>query len=413
MNQKSVSILAILVNLVLTAGKIFLGVAFNLTALFAEGIHSGLDIVSSIVAFLGIKSAQKPVDKEHPYGHYRAESLAGFVVVILLAGSAIWILYEGIIHLFNSGEAIISIWAIILMAFSAIVNEIMARLKFKIGHKFSSPALIADGEHSRADVISSIGVLVGILLIKLWTGADVLVAILIGLYILWEAWRLGREITDSLLDVANPEIETEIRKTAESQNIEISEIKSRRMGPATLADLKIKLDPRLKIEEATRLTDKLQDALLSQIEKLKSINITVESHEFQRGTLRTPFSGQLKYKRGFEQIELKKLGVRIIIPLADGVSTEFGAPNFLVIDQDEKGDILRRTKIKNKFYEEGAGHGVKFAKAISADEVWATHIGGNAQNNLKAAGIKFIIKSKQELEKFIYNRPNYHLVGGS
>jgi len=404
MNQQAVSLLAILVNLVLTAGKIFLGLAFNLTALLAEGIHSGLDIFSSLIAFLGIKSAQKPVDKEHPYGHYRAESLAGFVVVILLAGSAVWILYEGVIHLFNPGQAIISIWAIILMALSAIVNEIMARLKFKVGHKFSSPALIADGEHSRADVISSIGVLIGIILIKLWTGVDALVAILIGLYILWEAWRLGREITDSLLDVTDPGIEAGIRKIAKDQNIEISDLKSRKMGPATLADVKIKLDPRLKIEEATRLTDKLQDTLLSQIEKLKSINITVESHEFQRGTLRTPFSGQLKYKRGFEPIELEKLGFRIIVPLADGVSTEFGAPHFLVIDQDEKGNILRKTKIKNKFYEGGAGHGVKFAKAISADEVLTTHIGENAQNNLKAAGIKFAIRTKEEIERLLKDK---------
>ncbi len=399
MNQQSVSLLAILVNLILTAGKIVLGLAFNLTALLAEGIHSGLDIFSSIIAFLGIKSAQKPVDDKHPYGHYRAESLAGFVVVILLAGSAVWILYEGIIRIVHPEEAFLSIWAIILMGASALINEGMARLKFAVGSKFSSPALIADGEHSRADVISSVGVLIGILLIKLWTGADAIVAILVGLYILWEAWQLGRQITDSLLDVADESVEDQIKKIAKDQNIEVSELKSRKMGPATLADLKIKLDPRLKIEEATRLTDKLQSELLVKIGKLKSINITVQSHEFRRGTLRTPFSGQLKYKRGFEPIELKKLGHRIIIPLADGAASEFGAPNFLVIDQDKTGKVLRKTKIRNKFYEAGAGHGVKFAKAISADEVLAAHIGENAQNNLKAANIKFQILSIEEINK--------------
>jgi len=401
MNQQSVSLLAILVNLILTAGKIILGLAFNLTALLAEGIHSGLDIISSIIAFLGIKSAQKPVDKEHPYGHYRAESLAGFVVIIILAGSAVWILYEGIIRLVRPEQATLSIWAIILMGASAIINEAMARLKFAIGAKFSSPALIADGEHSRADVISSLGVLIGIILIKLWTGADALVAILVGLYILWEAWQLGRQITDSLLDVADERVEDQIRKLSKDQNIEISELKSRKMGPATLADLKIKLDPRLKIEEATRLTDNLQNNLLGKIDKLKSINITVQSHEFQRGALRTLGGGQLKYKRGFEPIELEKLGFRIIIPLADGVSTEFGAPNFLVIDQDKTGKTLRKTKIKNKFYESTAGHGVKFAKAISADEVLAAHIGESAQNNLKAAGIKFQIFSQEEINKVL------------
>ena len=399
MNQQSVSLLAIFVNLMLTTGKIILGLVFNLTTLVAEGIHSGLDIISSVVAFLGIKSAQKPVDKEHPYGYYRAENLAGFVVVILLAGSAVWILYEGIIRLIRPEEATLSIWAIILMAASAVINEIMARLKFAVGSKFSSPALIADGEHSRADVISSIGVLIGILLIKLWIGVDALVAILVGLYIFYEAYKLGREITDSLLDVADNDIEEKIREITKGQKIEIAELKSRKLGPATLADLKIKLDPRLKIEEASRLTDKLQNALLSQIDKLKSINISVESHEFQRGILRTSSGGRLQYRRGFEQIELKKLGHRIIIPMADGISSEFGAPNYLVIDKNNKKELLRKTKIKNKFYESTAGHGVKFAKAISADEVLATHIGENAQNNLKAAGIKFQIISREEINK--------------
>ena len=401
MNQQIVSLLSILVNLTLTAGKILLGIVFNLTALLAEGIHSGLDIVSSIVAFLGIKSAQKPVDKEHPYGHYRAESLAGFVVVIFLAGSAVWILYEGIIKFVYPESPILSIWAYMLMAASAIINEIMARLKFAIGSKFSSPALIADGEHSRADVISSVGVLIGIFLIKLWTGADAIVAILVGLYILWEAWQLGRQITDSLLDVADSEIEEKIKNICQEQNVAISELKSRKMGAVTLADLKIKLDPKFKIEEATRLTDKLQNVLLTQIEKLKSINITVESHEFQRGVLRTFTGGYLNYHRGFEPIELKKLGYRIITPIADGVSTEFGAPNYLVMDQNNKGEVLRKVKIKNKFYESTAGHGVKFAKAISADEVWASHIGENAKNNLMAANIKFKIISQDKLKELI------------
>lgn len=398
MNQETIAFLSILVNIALAGGKIFFGIIFHLTALLAEGIHSGLDIISSLVAYFGIKSAKKPVDKEHPYGHYRAESLAGFIVVILLVGSAIWILYEGASQFFHHGAPILSFWALILMAASGLINEVMARLKFSVGAKFSSPALLADGEHSRADVISSLGVFLGIILIKFWTGADAVVAILVGLYILWEAWGLGREISDSLLDVSDSDVEAKIRKITQDKKIEISELKSRKMGPATLADLKIKLEPRLKIEEATHITDELQNILLEKIEKLKSVNIAVESHDFARGILKPSFGGKLKFQRGFEPIELKKLGHRVIMPLTDGPSPEFGAPNFLVIDQDEKGAVLRKTKMKNKFYEEGAGHGVKFAKAISADEVWAEHIGENAQNNLRGANIKFKIKSMQELQ---------------
>lgn len=407
MNQKTVSIIAILVNLILTIGKIVLGIIFNLTALIAEGIHSGLDIISSIVAFVGIKSAQKPVDKDHPYGYYRAESLAGFVVVILLAGSAIWILYEGVIRFIHPEEATLSIWAIVIMGLSAIINEVMARLKFYVGNKFSSPALIADGEHSRADVIASLGVLVGIVLIKFWTGADALVAILVGLYILWEVWQIGREITDSLLDVADLQIEGKIKEICKNQNIIISEIKTRKIGSATLADIKIKLDSKYKIDEASKLTDLLQNTLILKIDKLKSVNISVESHDIERGMLKTSIGGHIKYQRGFEPIKLQKLGHRIIIPLSNESPSELGAPNFLVIDQDEKGKVLRKIKIKNKLYERSAGHGVKFAKAISADEVWSAHIGENAKNNLEAAKIKYKIISKHEINNIINKRNNY------
>lgn len=400
MNQKSTSILAVLVNIGLTAGKVIIGLIFNLTALVAEGIHSGLDIVSSIVAYFGIKSAQKPVDETHPYGYYRAESLAGFIVIILLAGSAVWILFEGISGLFGEEEPILSVWALAIMAASAIINEIMARLKFKVGHKYSSAALIADGEHSRADVIASLGVLVGIVLIRFWASADAIIAILIGLYILWEAWLLGRKMTDSLLDVADLEIEEKIKEITEAQHIEVSDIKSRKMGTVTLADLKIKLDPKIKIAEAAKITKDLEAKLLQSISELKSINIAVASHEFSRGTIRT-FGGRLNYKKGFEPIELEKMGYRIIIPLSDGVGAEFGAPEFLVIDKSDLGEIKQKTKVKNKFYEGGAGHGVKFAKAISADKVLADHIGENAQRNLKASNIESEIISKEKLDKII------------
>lgn len=400
MNQKSVSILAVLINIGLTVGKVIIGLIFNLTALMAEGIHSGLDIISSVVAYFGIKSAQKPVDETHPYGYYRAESLAGLIVIILLAGSAIWILFEGISGLFSHDEPILSIWALVIMAASAVVNEIMARLKFKIGQKYASAALVADGEHSRADVIASIGVLIGIVLIRFWATADAIIAILIGLYILWEAWLLGRKMTDSLLDVADLEIEARIKEICEAQSIGVSDIKSRKMGPVTLADLKIKLDPKIKIAEAAKITKDLELKLLQGINELKSINIAVESHEFSRGTIRT-FGGRLNYKKGFEPIELEKLGYRIIIPLSYGASTEFGAPEFLVIDRDDAGETKQKTKVKNKFYEDGAGHGVKFAKAVSADEVWAEHIGENAQKNLKAAGVKFEIKSSENIKDLI------------
>lgn len=400
MNQQTISVLAVSVNVFLTASKILLGLFLNTTALIAEGIHSGLDIVSSAVAYFGIKSAQKPVDEKHPYGYYRVESLAGFIIVVLLAISAIWILYEGVIQFIHPEEPIFSIWALVLMGASGLINEVMARLKFYVGAKFSSPALIADGEHSRADVVASLGVLLGILLIKLWSGADAIVAILVGLYILWEAWQLSREITDSLLDVADLETEKLIKIELEKKNIKISEIKSRKIGAGAIVDLKIDLDPNLKVDQASEKINQLEKFLLDKIESLKSVNISVTSHDVGTTGLKTLFGGRFRYKgRGVPEIKVEKRGSRTIVPLADGLSKTFGAPYYLVIDKDQKGNIIQKKKIKNQFYEESAGHGVKFAKAIGADEVFASELHDNAKANLDANKINYQVISKSELEK--------------
>ena len=172
MNTQKVSIISTIVNLAFTVLKLVLGFLINSAALIADAIHSGLDVFSSFVTFLGIKSSKKPVDEKYPYGYYRTESLAGFVVTILLAITAVWILYEGISRFFVDERVEFSIWAIILMIASVIINGVMANIKFHYGHKEQSLSMVADAEHSRADAISSLGVLIGLILVKFFVLAE-------------------------------------------------------------------------------------------------------------------------------------------------------------------------------------------------------------------------------------------------
>jgi len=297
MNNESVSLISTLVNLVLTALKLAAGIFTNSVALIAEAIHSGLDIISSFITYLGIRTAKKPVDEKHPYGSYQAENLAGVMVVILLIISAGWILYEGIARFFSSENAEFSIWAIILMAVTALVNEVMARLKFYYGNKFNSLALIADGEHSRADVIASVGVLIGLFLIRYYALADGIIAILIGLYILYESYGLGKEITDSLLDVRNEKLEQKISKISKENNISVSEIKSRKVGQVSFAEIKIKLDPNLTVKEADLLAKKLENELIDKIPDLKQVVVAVESHDFVQSTTVPKYGKRLSLRK--------------------------------------------------------------------------------------------------------------------
>jgi len=166
MNPQTVSIISTLLNLGLGISKLIFGFLIGSVALIADGIHSGVDVFSSFITFLGLKTARKPVDREHPYGHYRAESLAGFLVAILLAISGIWILYEAFERFFGGGVVRLSLGAILVVIISIAVTEFLARLKFYYGRKHKALSLVADAEHSRADALSSVGVLGGLFLIR-------------------------------------------------------------------------------------------------------------------------------------------------------------------------------------------------------------------------------------------------------
>ncbi len=400
MTQEVISIISTIVNLLLAFLKIGGGAISGSIALIADGFHSGLDIFSSFVTFLGIKASKKPVDKRHPYGYYRAELIAGFVVTILLFISASFIFYEGIQRFFKIEPLTWILLAQIIIGISILINEIIARVKFYYGNKFESLSLIADGFHSRADAISSLGVFVGLILSKWFIYADALAACLIAIFIFYKTFLIGKEITDSLLDVADPELEKKIKKICKERKIEIDSLKTRKIGSISFAELKIKLSPLLKLDEVNLITKNLEEELLRDLPELKHIVISVGTHEFQERVVKGTLGWRYRFKKGFRPIGPPKVGKRIIIPLENKkLSDHFGAKEYLLIDKDKKGNIIKKEIIKNPYFEEGAAHGFKFARSVSADKVLVKNIGENARRNLKAFGIEIeLIKNLKELE---------------
>lgn len=388
MNPQSVSIISTLVNFGLGISKLIFGFLTGSVALIADGIHSSLDVFSSFITFLGLRIAKKPIDKEHPYGHWKAESLAGFLVAILLAISGIWILYEAIMRFFGQELVKLTIGAIIVVGISVIVTEVLARLKFYYGRKYRSLALVADAEHSRADVLSSIGVLVGFGLIRYFSLADAIVALGIGVYILFQAFKIGKEITDSLLDVANKDVEERIKKICFSHNIKISDLKTRKIGAFNFAEIKIKLASKLKVEDVQKLTETLEERLLSNISELKQIVISLEAYDMAKSTILSRLGKRIGVLEGFEQVGPKKMGKRIIIPFkARKISPVFGTEQYLIIDKKD-GNILLKEIVKNPYFEKNSPHGARFAKAVRADKVLTQQIGPNARQNLENFGIE-------------------------
>jgi len=309
--KERIAIVSVVVNLVLAIAKILVGVISNSAAILAEGLHSGMDILSSSIGFIGIRKAKKPSDKEHPYGHYKFEALSGLIITLILLGTGVGIIYEAYKNFISPGMVVVGYLSLGVMLFSAVVNEIMSRIKTHYGKKENSISLLSDGFHSRVDVYASSVVLFGLVLTKYWVYADAVLALLIGLYIIKQSFSLGKMATDSLLDVsAGGEIENKIKSIAKEHNTEIYDLKTQKKGSALTANLEIKLPSKLSVEEATGISTKLKDALMKNIENLVYVAIQIKSHDvttsfyqpnFGRGygwQRRGKFKGEIESARG-------------------------------------------------------------------------------------------------------------------
>ena len=297
MDKQGVTIFSVFGNIFLGAIKIIAGFMINSVALIADGIHSTTDFMSSLAVFFGVRLAKKPVDKEHPYGHYAAETISGLVVVFVMIISGIWIIYDGVNSIIHQEMIEIGIIGFIVVGVSIILNEAMARLKFKYGKKEQSIALIADAEHSRADVISSIGVLCALAVSNFFPYADGLFAILIGAYILRKSYHLGREVVDNLLGARDEKAEEIIREHCEKQNISITNLRTRKIGEITSAEIIIKLRSNLLVDEAEQVSKNLQQELMDKIKNLKYVVVQIESHKLTGESIRPRWGSRRQFQK--------------------------------------------------------------------------------------------------------------------
>ncbi len=297
MKQK-VALIAILANILLAGVKISVGFISNSVAILAAGIDSLVDIFSSFIGYLGIKISGKPADEKHPYGHHKFEVLAGVIITLIVLAAGIGIIYDAYQNFLEPSQINLSYLAFGVMLFSAIVNEIMARLKIHYGKKEGSVSLLSDGMHSRLDVYSSLAILIGLFLTKYWIYADALLALLIGLYVIKGAFSIGKDAVGSLLDVsADPEIENQIKEIAKQQNIEINSLKTQKKGSAVTANLEIKLANDLSVEQATKISKDLRKKLIQEIESLQYVAIQITSHEIETGFYKPNFGRSFGWQR--------------------------------------------------------------------------------------------------------------------
>jgi cation diffusion facilitator family transporter len=250
---------SVVIGVALVLAKLVVGLLTGSLGILSEAVHSMFDLAASTFTLLAVRTARKPADQEHPYGHGRAENLAAFAEGILLIITAGVIAFEAVRRLVEGGPPVDPApYAFALLIFSLLIEAGRAVVLRRVGRLASSEAMLADATDRTADVLANIGVLVGLLGVRmglLW--ADAAAALLVALVILraagFLAWRSG----DILIDRAAAGAERQLREAIQDVDgvREVRSVRVRRSGPNLIGDISIATRRMLPVEAASALVD--------------------------------------------------------------------------------------------------------------------------------------------------------------
>ena len=235
--------LSVASNSLLLVGKLAAGFLMGSISVIADGIHSGMDLLAALIAFAAVRQSAKPADEQHRFGHGKFENLAGIIeagLIVLAAGAIIW---HAVSRLFAPTPVeSLGLGAVVLVV-AILVNTGVSQHLMRVARETDSPALEANAWHLRTDILTSVGVLAGLGLIKV-TGLliiDPLVAILVALFILRAAYRLIRDSLRSILDVRLPEADEgriqSVLVRYQSEYAEFHALRTRKAGSERHIDL--------------------------------------------------------------------------------------------------------------------------------------------------------------------------------
>lgn len=272
---------SVAVGLIVLALKAYVAYATGSIALFSDALESVVNVVTAIVALIAVRLAARPADAALPYGYYKAEYFSAVVIGIFIAVAAIVIFTEAYRGFVEPRPFVLDPIAIAVSIAASAVNAAWALTLLRLGRREGSPALRADGAHLMTDVISTLGVLVGVGLAKI-TGLNVLdpiLAALVGLTILWSGWQLIRQSVIGLMDVAvEPRMLNRIREIISSNAdgaIEAHDIRTRQAGKMMFIEFHLVVPGSMTVEAAHNICDQIEAQLRAEVESAQ-ITIHVE-----------------------------------------------------------------------------------------------------------------------------------------
>ena len=276
-----VSGLSILINLLLTAGKLLAGLLARSGAMISDAVPSASDVFSTLIVMIGVKLSGKESDREHPYGHERMECVAAILLSGILLATGLLIGYQGIRSILSEREELQSpgILAAVAAGVSILTKELLFHYVRHQARKLDSPALMAEAWHHRSDALSSIGALAGILGARAgFPVLDPLASVVICVFIAKAAFDIFRDAVNKMVDHScDEETETAIRLCAVEQPevVRIDLLRTREFGNRIYIEMEIAVDGELPLRQAHAVAERVHDEIEQRFPKVKHIMIHV------------------------------------------------------------------------------------------------------------------------------------------
>jgi cation diffusion facilitator family transporter len=264
--------LSVVSNSVLIALKLAAGAITGSIAILTEAIHSSIDLLASVVALVSVRRADVPPDEEHPYGHEKVESLAATIEGMLILVGAGVIIYEATRRLATGSEVESLGVGIAVIAFSMVANLAVSSFLSRRAEALDSPALEGDAAHLRADALTSLGVLAGLLLVEITDepAFDAIAALVVAVAIVVSGIRIMRRSGRALIDEAPPpeeldRIEATIAAAAIPDMVGYHKLRARRAGRRRWIDLHVQFRDGTTLERAHEAAHQLRDAIRTEL----------------------------------------------------------------------------------------------------------------------------------------------------
>jgi cation diffusion facilitator family transporter len=268
---------SIVVALAVMALKYWAYLVTGSVALYSDALESIVNLVASLAALLAINISVRPADRKHPFGHHKAEYLSAVLEGVLIIIAAVLIIREAYDALITPRTIEGFGFGIALSGLATVLNGGWSALLIRRGRALRSPALVADGWHLLSDVMTSVGVIAGLMLAAV-TGLSVLdplLAVAVAGYILWSGFKIILSSMSGLLDeAADTEIQARIREVIRRSGhgaLEAHNVRTRQAGRVIFIELHLVVPGTMTVNEAHAICDRLEDALEAEIEGSEAV----------------------------------------------------------------------------------------------------------------------------------------------